>query len=76
MGDEFLRAVAPRFVVMDVEALPPEQHLDPATVAHWARQGIEWINPDEHGGLTFRVDADGVLQVQACASGREWSVGD
>lgn len=70
LGDEFIKAVAPRAIVASNAPYPPEELLDPEKVSWWEKSGIEVLDQRATGGVTIMPDKDGSLLLKGFVDGR------
>lgn len=70
LGDEFIKAVAPRAIVASNSPHPPEEQLDSRKVAWWRRSGIEVFDQRATGGVTITPKDDGSLWLKGFVDGR------
>ena len=67
LSDRFLDAVNPQAIVASHSDFPPEEVLNPETVAYWRSRGIHAIHQGQAGGVTLRVDEAGNLRLEGFA---------
>lgn len=70
LGDEFIKAVAPRAIVASNSPHPPEEQLDPRKVSWWRKSGIEVLDQRATGGVTITPEKDGSLMLKGFVDGR------
>ncbi len=70
LGDEFIKAVAPRAIVASNSPHPPEEKLDPGKVSWWQKSGIEVLDQRATGGVTITPEEDGSLLLKGFVDGR------
>jgi competence protein ComEC len=70
LGDEFIKAVAPRAIVASNSPHPPEERLDPRKVSWWRKSGIEVLDQRVTGGVTITPEKDGSLMLKGFVDGR------
>jgi len=71
LSDDFIKAIAPKAIIASNSVFPVSEHLDPGKVAWWREQGIEVFDQRESGGVTVRVESDGVLVIEGFANHAE-----
>lgn len=60
LGDDFIRRVVPRAIIVSNEPFPPEERLDPRQVAYWQGLGIHVFDQAATGGVTLRPTEQGL----------------
>lgn len=70
LGEEFIKAVAPRAIVASNSPHPPEERLDPKKVSWWRKSGIEVLDQRATGGVTLTPEKDGSLVMKGFVDGR------
>ncbi len=67
--DAFISAVAPRAIIASNSPFPPEERLDPASVAYWESRGIAVFDQAQSGGVTLHLTESGGLRFDAFSNG-------